>query len=108
MDSLLNGRIDTTAIARERRTERMEQRVRPTVKQLIEAAAMALGQDQSDFITAAAYERALAVLEGRLATRLPTDRLAAFADALDRVSAPNDRLTELMVEYERGVDEPIR
>lgn len=96
------------AVARERRSERMEQRVRPSVKQVIEAAATTLGQDQSDFITTAAYERALAVLEDRLATRLPTERFAAFAAALDRPARPNPQLVELMAGYERGVDDPIR
>lgn len=96
------------AVERERRSERMEQRVRPTVKQIIEAAATTVGQDQSDFVTTAAYERALAVLKDRLATRLPMERLAAFAAALDRPAKPSRQLVELMAEYERDVDDPIR
>jgi uncharacterized protein (DUF1778 family) len=106
LDSLLIGQPG--AVARERRTERMEQRVRPTVKRIIEAAAAASGQDRSDFVTTAAYERAVAVLEDRLATRLPAERFAAFAAALDGPGRPSERLVELMKEYERGVDDPIR
>jgi uncharacterized protein (DUF1778 family) len=93
---------------RERRTERMEQRVRPSTKRLIEAAAIAVGQDQSDFVTGAAYERALSVLEGRMVTRLPIEEMAEFAAALDRAKPPNEQLAELMADYERAVDEPIR
>ena len=100
--------VDLDAAQRERRTERMEQRVRPTVKRIIEAAATAIGQDQSDFITTAAHERALAVLDDRLATRLPLERFAAFAAALDQPTKPNPQLVELMTEYERDVDDPIR
>jgi uncharacterized protein (DUF1778 family) len=106
LDSLLGEQPD--AAARERRTERMEQRVRPTVKRIIEAAAAATGQDRSDFVTNAAYERAVAVLEDRLATRLPAERFVAFAAALDGPGRPGERLRELMDEYERDVDDPIR
>lgn len=50
--------------------ERIGLRVPTTVGRVIEAAAEASGQEVADFVTTAAYERAVTVLEGRIATRL--------------------------------------
>ena len=92
----------------ERRSDRMEQRVRPSVKRTIEAAARLSGQDTSDFVTKAAFDRAMAELEGRLTTVVPAARFAALAAALDRAADPAPALRDLMERYERTVDDPVR
>ncbi|ACJ00356.1 MULTISPECIES: DUF1778 domain-containing protein [Rhodospirillales] len=103
------GRLPDTlaAAADERRSDRMEQRVRPSVKRTIEAAALLAGQDTSDFVTKAAFDRALAELETRFSTRLPIQQFEALAAALDTPPSPSSALRDLMDVYERVVDEPI-
>lgn len=101
---------DPDRIAGETRTERLEQRIKPTVKKTIEIAAALTGTDTSDFIVTAAYEAALKRLEGTRATELLGEDARRFFAALDRSGAgePTEAMRQAMADYERQVGNAIR
>jgi uncharacterized protein (DUF1778 family) len=99
---------DLTETVKEPRSERMEQRAKPTVKRLIETAAALLGADTSDFVTGAAYRAAVATIEEFRTLQLSMEETQRFLEALDRPPAPTEALKRLMQEYEEGVENPIR
>ena len=56
---LLTPEMLVDELARESRIERMEQRVKPSMKQAIEFAAALAGTDTSEFVSTAAFQAAM-------------------------------------------------
>lgn len=74
---------------RKRKEERIEARVPPDVKRRIEYAAELQGRSLTDFVTAAADERACAVIEQHQVVRLSVDDSMALAESILNPPAPN-------------------
>ena len=87
---------DHTREILERKSARMEQRVKPQAKRVIEQAAAMLGVDAAEFVTNEAYRGAEAILARHEITRLaPEDRLMILG-FLTNPPAPTQALVELM------------
>ncbi|WP_207461849.1 DUF1778 domain-containing protein [Azospirillum sp. SYSU D00513] len=101
---------DPNRIAEERRSERLEQRIKPSVKRTIEIAAALTGTDTSDFVVTSAYEAALKRLAESRTTELAGEDAKRFFDALDRLEPkePTDALRRAMAQYEDQVENAIR
>jgi len=101
---------DPARIAEETRSERLEQRIKPTVKKTIEIAAAMSGTDTSDFVVTAAYEAALRRLEGARLTELAGEDAERFFAALDRAEAkePTKAMKRAMGQYGKQVGNAIR
>ena len=80
----------------ERKSVRMEQRVKPTVKRTIEEAATVLGVDVADFVSNEAYRSAEAVLARQEVTRLSPEDRAMILGLLASPPAPTPALAGLM------------
>jgi uncharacterized protein (DUF1778 family) len=85
----------SSAPAQSRKTARMEQRITPQTKALIEQAATLLGINPSEFVTVAAAKMAHETVQGYQRTTLTPPAHAAFAQALD-ATEPTANLIELM------------
>lgn len=72
--------------------DRLQIRVTPADKALLERAAAASRLNVSSFVVQAAALRAEEVLAERSSIRLSPDAAAAFTDALERPGEVNDRL----------------
>lgn len=72
--------------------ERLQIRVDPAAKSLLERAAAATHLSVSAFVTQAAAARAEEVLAERSSIRLSPAAATAFAEALEHPGAVNDRL----------------
>ncbi len=72
--------------------ERLQIRVGPTDKTLLERAAAASHLNVSAFVVQAAASKAEEVLAERASTRLSDDAAIAFTEALERPADVNDRL----------------
>jgi uncharacterized protein (DUF1778 family) len=86
-------------LAREIRSERMEQRVKPTMKQAIEFAAALSGTDTSEFVSMAAFQAAMDRIISMRRTRLSGDDAGRLFAALDRKAEPNEAMRKLMAEH---------
>jgi uncharacterized protein (DUF1778 family) len=95
-------------LAQETRSERMEQRVKPSIKRTIEMAAALAGTDTSDFVVLAAYHEAVRRFEDFSLTRLNEEEAKSFFAGLDRCDSPTDAMRHLMADYEAGVVNAIR
>jgi uncharacterized protein (DUF1778 family) len=101
LDSEMLGR----KLASETRSERMEQRVKPTMKQAIEFAAALSGTDTSEFVSMAAFQAAMDRIVSMRRTRLTGDDVERFFAALDRTAGPNEAMRKLMAEHADGMDD---
>ncbi len=99
---LLTPEMLVNELARESRSERMEQRVKPSMKQAIEFAAALAGTDTSEFVSTAAFQAAMDRIESTRRTRIDGDDAARFFSALDRNPEPNAAMRELMAAYDRS------
>jgi uncharacterized protein (DUF1778 family) len=72
--------------------ERLQIRVDPAEKALLERAAAASHLNVSAFVVQAAAARAEEVLADRTSIRLSPEAAAAFSEALDRPAEVNERL----------------
>jgi uncharacterized protein (DUF1778 family) len=86
-------------LARETRSERMEQRVKPTMKQAIEFAAALSGTDTSEFVSMAAFQAAIERIVSMRRTQLMGGDAERFFTALDRKAEPNEAMRKLMAEH---------
>jgi uncharacterized protein (DUF1778 family) len=93
--NLISAEALVDRLARETRSERMEQRVKPSMKQAIEFAAALSGTDTSEFVSTAALQAAM----DRVAAMRRT-RLAGEDAALDREARPNEAMRTLMAEHD--------
>lgn len=76
--------------------ERLQIRVGPADKALLERAAAASHLNVSAFVVQAAASRAEQVLTERSSIRLSADAAAAFIEALEQPSEVNDRLARTL------------
>lgn len=88
---------DYTAALPERKSQRKELRLKPTVEQKIRSVAAYLGMDESTFIASAAYRAAQEIEASQFVTVLPQEQFDAFAAAVDAPAKGNDALTALLV-----------
>jgi uncharacterized protein (DUF1778 family) len=72
--------------------ERLQIRVDPADKALLERAAAASHLNVSAFVVQAAASKAEEILAERSSIRLSTEAAVAFTEALERPAAVNDRL----------------
>jgi len=80
----------------ERKSVRMEQRVKPRVKRTIEEAAAVLGVDVADFVSNEAYRSAEAVLARQEITRLSPEDRSMILGLLATPPTPPPALAALM------------
>lgn len=85
------------------KTARLEARVTPELKSLIERAAAYEGRTLSDFLVHTAQEAARAVIEDRETLRLNARESVAFVEALLQPQGPNEALRQAAAEYHRSV-----
>ena len=83
---------DDTAGLAEPKSARKELRMKPSVAERIDAAAQAVGMSVTEFVTAAAYDRAREVERSQIVTTLPEAQFTAFATA---ARAPGRRIPGL-------------
>lgn len=86
---------DRTAPISEAKTARKELRLKPSVQARIAAAAASVGVSETDFVTAAAYDRALEVERLQFHTTLPQAQFDALAAALKGEGRRSEGLAEL-------------
>lgn len=82
----------------ERKSQRKELRLKPTVENAIRRAAASLGMDESTFISSAAYKVAQEVEASQFVTVLPEEQFKAFAAAVDAPAKENEALTALLIQ----------
>lgn len=87
---------DPTATIVERKSARMEQRVKPQVKQTIEQAAAMLGVDVAEFVANEAYRSAESVLARQEVTRLTAADRDVMLALLRTPPEPTKELVDLM------------
>lgn len=84
-------------------TERMNFRIKPRIKQVIQRAAALSGVDDSVFTMNAAYRSALETIAAHERTvLLPVDHAAFFA-ALDQPPPPTDKLRAAVARHRKTV-----
>jgi uncharacterized protein (DUF1778 family) len=76
--------------------ERLQIRVDPADKALLERAAAASHLNVSAFVVQAAASKAEEILAERSSIRLSHEAAAAFSEALERPAEVNDRLTQAL------------
>lgn len=93
------------ALSQETRSERMEQRVKPTMKQAIEFAATLSGTDTSEFVSTAAFQVAVQKINAMHHMHLSGDDAERFFAALERKRGPNEAMKKLMTDYKGMVED---
>ena len=84
------------------RSEKIDLRVSPRAKRLLQSAAEAAGaRSVSDFVLTSALARAEETLPDRQRFGLDADRWQAFQEALDASTRPLPRLAKLLTEQSR-------
>ncbi len=76
--------------------ERLQIRVDPADKALLERAAAASHLNVSAFVVQAAASKAEEILAERASIRLSPDAAVAFSEALERPAEANDRLAKAL------------
>ncbi len=82
----------------ESKTERIDIRTNPSVKEILQKAALAAHKNVSEFLLDAGLEAAEITLSGRQIFRLDEAQWQAFQEALDRPVQDKPRLTKLLSE----------
>lgn len=88
---------DCTAAVLERKTQRKELRLKPTVEETIRRVAQHVGMDESTFIASAAYRTAKEIEASQFVTMLPQEQFDMFAAAVDAPAKENEALTKLLL-----------
>lgn len=83
-------------LATKRKDDRLELRLEPGRRRLLDQAAEASGMSTSAFVLAHATEAASQVLADRTVFVLPPDRWNAFVDLLDRPEQPVEGLAAFL------------
>ena len=94
---------DATRALDEPKSARMEQRTKPHVKAAIQKAAALMGIDETAFVTAAAYERALEAIAAHEKTVLSAQDRNVFLAALEAPAAATEALREAIRMHDRRV-----
>lgn len=105
ISTILDAESLARGLAAETRSERMEQRVKPSMKQIIEYAATLSGTDTSEFVSTAAFQAAMDKIGSLSRLSLDEADAARFFAALERRPKPNQAMTDLMAGYDSGMDE---
>ncbi len=82
----------------ESKTERIDIRTNPSVKEILQKAALAAHKNVSEFLLDAGLEAAEITLSGRQIFRLDEAQWQAFQEALDRPVQDKPRLSRLLSE----------
>ena len=93
------------AQSEERRSERLEVRVPPSLHNRVSRAAALRGQTVAAFVTAAVQDAAQRAIEDAEITRLNQDDFAALLRALDADTAPSDALRAAAARYRALADD---
>ena len=80
------------------RTEKLDLRLTPAAKRILQSAARAAQRSVSEFVLESALARAKETLPDRQRFGLDSERWAAFQAALDAPARPNPRLKRLLHE----------
>lgn len=89
----------------ETRSEKMDLRLTPSAKRVLQTAALAAQQSVSEFVLESALARAAETLPDRQRFGLDAEKWAAFQQALDQPPPPAPRLAKLLKQpsvFERG------
>lgn len=86
------------------KSERIEARVEPDVRELIMDAADLEGCSVSEFLVASAKERAEKTLHRTRVIRLTEESQIRFAELILDPPQPNEAMKEAMTEYDRMID----
>ena len=78
------------------RTEKLDLRLTPSAKRVLQSAATAARRSVSEFVLESALARAEETLPDRQRFGLDAERWAAFQSALDAPARPNARLKKLL------------
>jgi len=105
MSFLMNSDAITQELRRETRSDRMEQRVKPTIKQVIEYAATLSGTDMSEFVSTAAYKAAMDKIMSMRFMHITGDDALRFSKSLEINKGPNQAMSDLMAGYSREIDD---
>ena len=82
----------------ESKTERIDIRTNPSVKEILQKAALATHKNVSEFLLDAGLEAAEITLSGRQVFRLDEAQWQAFQEALDRPVQDKPQLSKLLSE----------
>jgi len=94
---------DPTILLKEKRSERLEQRVKPTVKKTIETAAALLGITVAGFVLSHIYREARKVIEDHRRLSLTQEDFESLMAALDRTSEPTDEFRAMAETHKKIV-----
>lgn len=83
---------------RESRTEKLDLRLSPAAKLVLQSAALVQSRSVSDFVLESALDRAAETLPDRTRFGLRAEQWKAFQAALDAPPAPGPRLARLFAE----------
>jgi uncharacterized protein (DUF1778 family) len=89
----------------ETRTEKLDLRLTPSAKRVLQTAALAANKSVSEFVVESALARAEETLPDRQRFGLTADQWKAFQDALAAPPRPARRLSKLLKEpsvFDRG------
>ena len=92
----------TTAHILRQRDQRLEVRVTPDQKELIDRAARVQGRTVTDFVITALQDAARKAIEEDRVWKLSRDQQKAFIDALMDPPAPNQKLRAAYKRYEES------
>jgi uncharacterized protein (DUF1778 family) len=87
------------------RSEWLEQRVKPTMKQIIELAATLAGTDTSEFVTMAAFQAAIERIGGMRRMQLTGEQAAKFFTAIENPRAPTQELRDLLAKHDSLIED---
>jgi uncharacterized protein (DUF1778 family) len=93
---MLNDALDTEV---KTRAARLEARVTPAQKALLQQAATLSGRTLSEFVVASAQEAAARVIQEHETIRLSRAQQVAFVNALLKPRAPTARLRKAVAKY---------
>jgi uncharacterized protein (DUF1778 family) len=91
-------------MAKPLKTERIEARVDPDIRELIMEAADLEGCSLSEFLVVSAKERAEKTLHRTRVIRLTEESQIRFAELILNPPPPNEAMKEAMAEYDRMID----
>lgn len=97
----MERQIALTTPALRQRDQRLEARVTPGQKELIERAARVQGRTVTDFVITALQEAARKALEESTVWKLSQDQQKAFVEALMHPPPPNRKLRAAYRRYEK-------
>jgi uncharacterized protein (DUF1778 family) len=90
------GRSEEAAMPTVTRTEKIDLRLTPSAKRVLQSAAAAAQRSVSEFVLESALAHAEETLPDRRRFGLDAERWAAFQTALEAPARPNPHLKELL------------